>query len=122
MLLAVSPGFAPFFVLAIAGALALAIATVLDLFWGPSRRVVRVERLPVNHFALRVPAELHYAVENRSQRRIRAGVVEAPVRTLRFLDDEAIGGVPPASARDARAPCHAGRARFRRVRPLVRLV
>ena len=97
MLLAVSPGFAPFFVLAIAGALALAIATVLDLFWGPSRRVVRVERLPVNHFALRVPAELHYTVENRSQRRIRAGVVEAPVRTLRFLDDEAIGGVPPGA-------------------------
>jgi uncharacterized protein (DUF58 family) len=100
LLFALSPGVAPLWWLAVAAAFALVVATLVDAVWGPSRRLLQVERAAGDHYALRVPVELHYAIENRSNRWIRAGIVETPVRTLRFLDDEVIGDVP-ASTRAA---------------------
>ena len=97
VVLACAPGIALFGPLAAAGAIALAICTLIDAALGPARAMLRLERTSGEHFALRVAAELEYALENRSSRWIRAGIVETPVRTLRFVEDEAIADVPAHS-------------------------
>ena len=97
IVLACAPGVALFGPLAAAGAIALGICTLIDAALGPARGALRVERTSGEHLALRVAVELRYAVENRSNRWIRAGVIETPVRTLRFVEDEAIADVPPHS-------------------------
>ncbi|HEY5427098.1 MAG TPA: DUF58 domain-containing protein [Candidatus Tumulicola sp.] len=95
LLAACSPGLPILLPLAVAAAVALAVLAGLDGAWGPPRRSVEVERLAGEHLALRVTARLDYVVTNRSNRSIRVGIVETPVRTLRFVEDEAIGIVPP---------------------------
>ncbi|MEO6835192.1 MAG: DUF58 domain-containing protein [Candidatus Tumulicola sp.] len=95
LLAACAPGVAVFLPLAFAAGAALAIFAAVDAAWGPRRRELGIERLAADHLALRVSAELAYRVTNRSNRPIWAGVVETPVRTLRFIEDEAIGRVPP---------------------------
>lgn len=97
LLLALSPGLAPLFWLALAAGTALAVATVADAVALPARTDLRVERLAGEHFALRRPVQLLYTVENHARAAVRAGVVETPVRTLRFVDDEAVGTVRPRS-------------------------
>ena len=97
IVLACAPGVALLGPLAAAGAVALGICTLIDAALGPARGALRVERTSGEHLALRVAVELRYAVENRSNRWIRAGVIETPVRTLRFVEDEAIADVPPHS-------------------------
>jgi uncharacterized protein (DUF58 family) len=92
---ACAPGVALFAPLAIVAGFALAAGTVADAVWGPRRREIDVQRLVGDHLALRVTAELAYAVENRSKRSIRVGILETPVRTLAFTQDEAVGDVPP---------------------------
>ncbi|MBV8117069.1 MAG: DUF58 domain-containing protein [Candidatus Eremiobacteraeota bacterium] len=97
LLAACSPGFSPLLPMAFAVAIALAVATVVDALLGPPRRCVAVTRAADDHFALRAAGELRYGFENRSSRRVRAGITETPVRTLHFVQDEAIGDVPPRS-------------------------
>lgn len=94
LVLALSPGFAPLLWLGIAAAAVLAVAGVADLLALPRVGGVRVTRLADDHFALRQPALLRYSIENGSPVRLRAGIVETPVRTLQFVQDEAIGNVP----------------------------
>jgi uncharacterized protein (DUF58 family) len=94
LLAACSPGAAFLLPLAIAVAVALGVATVVDAAWGPRRRDVRVARLGDGHFALRLHTDLSYRVENLGARAIRIGIVETPVRTLQFARDEAVGLVP----------------------------
>ncbi|MBV8490886.1 MAG: DUF58 domain-containing protein, partial [Candidatus Eremiobacteraeota bacterium] len=96
-LLALSPGVHFFAPLAAIAAAALAVATLVDAAIGPRRGALRVERVEAGHLALRVSTALAYDVENRSTVAIRAGIVEAPVRTLRFVEDELTGDVPPRS-------------------------
>jgi uncharacterized protein (DUF58 family) len=72
-------------------------ATAIDAIVGPRRSQIVVRRQAQPHLALRSTASLHYDVENRSNVEIRAGIVEAPVRTVRFIEDEAIAVVPPRS-------------------------
>ncbi|HEV3090742.1 MAG TPA: DUF58 domain-containing protein [Candidatus Cybelea sp.] len=97
LLLACAPGVPAFVPLAIALAAVLGIATVADALLGPSPRDLRIARNPPGHFALAVPAELSYSVENRSGRAVRVGVIETPPRTLRFAVDELTGLIPPRS-------------------------
>jgi uncharacterized protein (DUF58 family) len=97
LLLALSPGVPAFIPLAIILAVALLAATIADAIIGPRASALRVARKPPGHFALGVRAELTYSIENRSARPIRAGVIETPVRSLRFEIDELIGVVPPQS-------------------------
>jgi uncharacterized protein (DUF58 family) len=97
VLAACSPGLPVLWPVALACAAALIVAVVVDAYRGPRLRQLTFERLPPQHLALRVTAELPYVAENRSPRAIRFGIVESPVRTLRFVEDEAIASVPPHS-------------------------
>jgi uncharacterized protein (DUF58 family) len=97
LLLALSPGVSLFFTLALVLAIALAIATIVDASLGPPRSALRITRTPPEHFALGVRADISYAIENRSNRPIRIGIIETPARTLRFENDELVADVPPQS-------------------------
>ncbi|MGA8474726.1 MAG: DUF58 domain-containing protein [Candidatus Cybelea sp.] len=98
LLLALSPGVSLFFSLALVLAIALAVATIADAILGPSRSALRITRTPPEHFALGVRADISYAIENRSNRSIRIGIIEMPARTLRFETDELVADVPPQSS------------------------
>lgn len=97
VLAACAPGFAPLWLLAEGLAAALVVLTIVDVLAGPRRSELTVERVAPEHLALRVSTELAYAVENRSRRAVRVGIVETPVRTLRFVQDVAGGDVPARS-------------------------
>lgn len=115
LLAALTPGVAIFAPFALACGAALAVATLADLALGPSKRRISVDRNAPEHLALRISTELAYAVENRSHRAVRLGIVETPVRTLEYRDDEALGEVPARSrARLVRAiaPVERGADRF----------
>jgi uncharacterized protein (DUF58 family) len=94
LLSACAPGVALFAPLAIACAVALAVATVVDAVLGPRAREIDVTREVPEHFALRTDTTLNYTVENRSRHAIRVGIVEGAVRTLAYRQDEAIGTIP----------------------------
>ena len=98
LIAACAPGVAWFAPAAIAAAVALGIGAIVDAAWGPRARDVGIERLGGDHFALQAPSELTYRVTNRSARTIRIGIVETPVRTLRFGQDETTGDVPSRSS------------------------
>lgn len=93
-LLACAPGWAPLVPVAAAGAAALLLATVVDAVAGPRRSALTFAREELGHFALRVPAHVGYAVENRSRTEVRVGIVESPCRTLAYDEDEAICDAP----------------------------
>ena len=97
LLLACAPGSWIFVPLAALLGIALLVVTIADAMLGPRAQEVGIARAPADHFALAVPAQLAYTVENRSRRAIRIGIIEAPVRTLRFDLDELAGDVPPRS-------------------------
>ncbi len=97
LLAACSPGVAIFVPLAIGLASLLAVAAVIDVVLGPLPSTLRIGRTPPEHFALGVIAELSYTIENRSNRAVRLGIIETPLRTLRFGIDELISAVPAAS-------------------------
>jgi uncharacterized protein (DUF58 family) len=97
LILACTPGVALFFPLALVLAALLAIATIAAVVLGPRAAALRIERVAPEHFALGVPAELLYSVENHSPRAVRAGIVETPVRALRFETDELVGEIPARS-------------------------
>ena len=96
-LLACSPGAAFLVPLCIALALALTLCTLADALLGPAPGDLSVERRPPAHFALGVPAEIAYAIENRSRRWVALGILETPVRTLRFAADDPVAAVPARS-------------------------
>ena len=97
LLLALSPGVSAFVPLAIALAAVLALATIADAVLGPPASALRVARTPPEHFALGIRAELAYTIENRSNRAVRVGIIETPVRTLRYETDQVIANAPPQS-------------------------
>ncbi|MBV8333244.1 MAG: DUF58 domain-containing protein [Candidatus Eremiobacteraeota bacterium] len=97
LLLACAPGLSLFVPFAAACAAALAVATIVDASLGPRRRDLSIVRLLPDHFALRRTAELQYEVTNRSQRALAVGLVESPVRTLRYPEDEIVAPVGPSS-------------------------
>ncbi len=97
ILLACSPGLAVCLPLAIVAAVALVIAFVFDVVRLPKPRALHVRRTLPSHFSLRRAAELQYTIENRSRLALRAGVLEAPLRTLDLGEDELIVLVPARS-------------------------
>jgi uncharacterized protein (DUF58 family) len=97
-LLALSAGIPALLPIGIALGAMLCIATAVDACAGPRRHQLRIERRAPVHVALRVAARIEYVVENRSNRSLRVAIVEAPVRTLEFLQDEAIAAVAPRGA------------------------
>ena len=72
----------------------LVLAAIADLALGPRRSALEIRRIPAEHFAMRVLGELRYEITNRSPRFARVGLVEAPVRTLFYEDDEVCANVP----------------------------
>ncbi|HEY1867079.1 MAG TPA: DUF58 domain-containing protein, partial [Candidatus Cybelea sp.] len=97
LLLALSPGVPAFIALAIIVAVALLAATIADAVIGPPASALRITRMPPEHFALGIRAELTYSVENRSARPIRLAIIETPARTLRLETDELVAVVPAHS-------------------------
>jgi len=97
LLAACAPGVPLFAPVAVLLCAALLVAATVDAFVGPRPRDLTLEREPPEHLSLRVPVEIGYRISNRSHRAIRAGVVETPVRALRYLVDEATGAVPARS-------------------------
>jgi len=95
VLLSASPGLRILEPVGLFCAVVLAFALVADLAIGPRASSLTLEREPTGHFALRVAGKVVYTLSNRSAREVRAGVVEAPVRTLSFDVDEALGDAPP---------------------------
>jgi len=98
LLLALSPGVPAFIALGITIAFALLAAAVADAIIGPPALALRITRMPPEHFALGIQAELNYSVENRSPRPVRVAIIETPARTLRFETDELVA-VAPAHSR-----------------------
>jgi uncharacterized protein (DUF58 family) len=80
---------------AFTGAALLAAATLADLAIGPRSSVLQIERQSPEHFSMRVDAELRYEVSNRGNLFARVGIVETPIRTLFFVDDDVCADVPP---------------------------
>lgn len=68
---------------------------VADAFIGPSRRDVTVERLPVDHLALRNPASLRYAVANRSSSSMAFEIVDTPLDIVDLPEEPVRGVVGP---------------------------
>jgi uncharacterized protein (DUF58 family) len=91
------PGLPLLWILALVASVGLVLATAIDLAILPSVRTVTFARVEVGHFALRVAGELAYTCENRSRYALRVGIVEAPMRTLQYDVDEALGDVPARS-------------------------
>jgi uncharacterized protein (DUF58 family) len=97
LLLACAPGVWLFIPFAAALGAVLLLVTIADAIRGPRASQLTVTRTMPEHFALALPAELRYAVENHSHRAIRVGIIETPVRTLHFDVDEVTGDVPQRS-------------------------
>ena len=64
-----------------------AVLVICDIAVGPSARLLRVVRRPVGAIALRRPAKVVYALENRASIPIRLGLIETPVPTIAFERD-----------------------------------
>jgi len=97
LVLACSPGAPICAPLAIAFGGVLALGTLLDLALIPSPRELSVARALPSYLALRRSAQLEYTIENRSRRSLRAGLVEAPLRTLDLGEEELVALVPARS-------------------------
>jgi uncharacterized protein (DUF58 family) len=97
LLLACSPGVAFLLPLAIALAITLCVATIADALLGPRAGEIIVRRETPDHFALGVVAQLPYTTENHSSFAVRIGIIETPLRALRFDLDELAGALPPHS-------------------------
>jgi uncharacterized protein (DUF58 family) len=97
LLAACAPGVPMLAPAALIAGFALFVATIVDAFSGPPARDLTLQRKPPDHLSLRVRAEIAYVVTNASTRAMRVGIVETPVRTLRYEIDEAIGDVPARS-------------------------
>jgi uncharacterized protein (DUF58 family) len=98
LLLALAPGVPIFVVFATLCGVLLLAAVIVDASIGPRRAQLYVVRAATGHLALRNEATIEYVVENRAAVPIRIGILEAPVRTLQFIDDEAIAELRALSA------------------------
>ena len=121
LLLACAPGAPAFVVVATILTATLLFATMADAVTGPPRAELRVARVATEHLALRKTVDVKYTFENRSAHPIRVGIVETPVRTLRFIDDEALADVGAQSAATI-ARRIARRSGSRRLRAALRVV
>ena len=92
--LACAPGLPWLANLAFIVAVMLGVGTLVDLSLGPRRKHIEIRREPPGHFAMRVDAQLRYDVMNRSRSLARVGIVEAPVSTLEYVEDEVTTEVP----------------------------
>lgn len=97
ILLACSPGVPVCLPLAAVLAGALTVAFVADLVLLPAPSELHVRRELPAHFSLRRSTALRYAIENRSRRALRVGLVETPLRTLDLGEADLVALVPPRS-------------------------
>lgn len=79
--------------LAAAASAVLILGVAADAFAGPAPADLSLQRNLPDHLSLRVPAEFSYALENRSNRALRVGIVEAPNERLEWDTDELLGTV-----------------------------
>ena len=92
------------FFIAVAGLVAIALLTVLDAITGPGADALDVERVALEHFALRVPGHLHYRITNRSKMPVSFGLFETTVEPLAYEVDEVTGTVPARSSAEVERP------------------
>src|ERR1700678_2512277 len=97
IVLACSPGAPICLPLAIVLGALLVVALCVDAILLPGSQALHVQRGLPSHFSLRRSAELRYTIENRSQRALRVGLVEAPLRTLDLGESEVLAFVPARS-------------------------
>jgi uncharacterized protein (DUF58 family) len=97
IVLACSPGAPICLPLAIVLGALLVVALCVDAILLPGSQALHVQRGLPSHFSLRRSAELCYTIENRSQRALRVGLVEAPLRTLDLGESEVVAFVPARS-------------------------
>lgn len=98
LLLACAPGLPVLLPVAVVAAVALLAGLVADALVGPRATAVSVEREAADHLALRVTRDVAYRAINRSQRAIRIGIVDSPVRTLRWSEEDAVADVPASAS------------------------
>ena len=97
VMLALSPGARAFIPVAVVCAAALLVAAIVDVVAGPRASDLSIERRLPAHLALRLPIQVAYDIENRSPHEVRAGIVEAAVRTLRDDGATVVARVPARS-------------------------
>ena len=97
VVLACAPGVALALPLAAVLGAVLALGVVADAARLPPPGALSVTRVLPSHFSLRRSVQLGYAVENRSPVALRAGLVDAPLRTLDLGEDEIVARVPARS-------------------------
>lgn len=95
VVLACAAGVPALSAVAAAAGFALAVALLADLALGPRAGTLSVVRLLPEHLSLRVDTDIRYVVTSRASVALRIGIVEAPARTLFYVEDECVGGVPP---------------------------
>jgi len=81
-------------------AVLLAAFIIADIGIGPPAGALRIERLQIEHFALRVPARLRYRVTNTGNCAVHFGLIETPAFRLHYDIDELRGGVAARSYRE----------------------
>ena len=81
-----------------AAAIALIGLVIADAALGPRRRDVAVTRLPLDHIALRAPAQFRYEIVNRSRTWMKFEIVDTPVG-LFDMPEEGVQGVAGAGRR-----------------------
>jgi uncharacterized protein (DUF58 family) len=82
---------------AIAAAVLLALAFVLDALLGPPGAQIQTLRIEPEPFSLRRRAALAYLIRNRSAHPVRAGVIDSPCALLQYDADEVSAPVLPRS-------------------------
>jgi uncharacterized protein (DUF58 family) len=118
VLLAASPAIALFVPLAVAAAAALVVLAVADAAFIARPRELRVVREHPPHFTLGRAAVVRYTIENHGAHAVWVGIAPAPMRTLEFAADDAIGLIPAqskASVDVSALPVARGSDRFERV-------
>ena len=88
---------------ALAGAALLALLAY-DAVSSPRRPDISVTREPLEHFALRSPGELAYAIVNRASVPVRYAIVDTPVDLLQMPERATSGVVGPGRRKIDRLP------------------
>jgi uncharacterized protein (DUF58 family) len=97
LLFAAAAAFMPLFAVAATVSAVIVAAFVVDAMIGPRCSHIEIERLEPQPLSLRRPAQLSYAVRNRSGFGVRLGIIESPVDLLRYDVDDVSASVPARS-------------------------
>ncbi|MDQ6766501.1 MAG: DUF58 domain-containing protein [Candidatus Eremiobacteraeota bacterium] len=104
LLVAAATFFHAALVLAVYLGIVIAGLVMADIAIGPRRHALDVQREPVEHLALRSPAQLRYSLTNRSRVNLRYEIVDTPLEALDLPETPVIGVVGPGRRKVAALP------------------